>query len=297
MSDAAQTVDEMVDQYQAEIDTETQDVEEAPEQVETEAEETESEVDEVEAEEETETDDKQEAEEAPEPTVEDQIAELKTTLEEQDRKIRRQTAANHQLQKKLEDERAALKKQAEPELKKPVMDEFDSMDDYEKAMDDYVEKRIGQAAEEKATQKVSQQQLDSELAEKTKVFKQKEYEFAQATPDYQDAAQVLNEYAALVQPNDPSMEAFAQSILASDNSPALIYHLGKNPEKIEDLMGKSPVMVARMMTGYEAELKQAVTPAKLKVKPKPPTPVKATGKGKKRLEDMSGEELRSSLGV
>jgi len=303
MSEQAQTVDEMVEQYQAEIDIKAEepstDVEEAKddtaEELETEAvEESESEVEvqDDESEEEVAEDDS-EAE-----AVQDEPAgEWQEKLENLEVKIKRQTAAYAQLQRTLETERAERLQAAEPELVKPSLDAFDSIEAYEKAVDDYIEKKSETAAGSKATEQMEQARYQEQNEARRADFNTKQADVMANHADYNEAADVVQQYLSLADPNHPSVKMFRDSILESDNAPALIYHLGKNEAKIEALMNKPPVAVAKMVAGYEQELKaQTVAPVK-KVKPRPPKTVKATGKGKKDLSQMSGREIIDSQGL
>lgn len=303
MSEQAQTVDEMVEQYQAEIDEAAEpskEIEEAKddstEELETEAvEESEEEVEaqDDESDEEDAGEDEGEAE-----AVQDEPAsEWQEKFESLELKVKRQTAAYAQLQRKYEEDRAAWEQAQQPELVKPSLDAFDSIEDYEKAVDEYIEKRSENAAGSKATEQMEQARQQEQYAERQADFNAKQAEVMAKHADYNEAADVVTQYLNLADPNHPSTKMFRDSILESDNAPALVYFLGKNEAKIEALMTKPPVTIAKMVAGYEQELKaQNVAPVK-KVKPKPIKSVKATGKGKKDLSKMTGKEIIESQGL
>ena len=137
-------------------------------------------------------------------------------------------------------------------------DDFETHDEYEAA------KRKLDLKDEIRQEKLDdiQAELNAEMAEKVTIaresFEEKETAFKQQEPEYQQNVGVVQEYIDMVNqsyPDDPGFREFGQFIaFESDNAPALLNHLGKNPDKIEALLGKPPALIKRKLQAYEKEI-------------------------------------------
>ena len=137
-----------------------------------------------------------------------------------------------------------------------------------------------------------QQAQAKEIEAKRLEFEAKEAEYRKDVPDYDDTVQVLNEAIASVDHRSAEFQAFREVLLSSDNMPALSYHLGKNPELIDELQTLKPVQIARKLFALEMSLGK--TPKKTAT-PLPPPVKSVSGKGNsnKSLNDMTPAEIEA----
>lgn len=228
----------------------------------------------------------EDADQQDEPSVEERLAEMEKQIKDHQRKNARQTAAYRQLQRRYEE---TIAEKQEVKTEGPNEEDFDTLEDYYKEKAKYDAEIIAEEKLKAAEDKKTQEAQAKVFAEQRRTFVAKEEALRQAAPDYDAAAEAMNEYLDLADKNDPAFKAFGEAMMSSDKGPELVYHLGKSPEKIEALFGKSPAMVYRMMAKYEQEA-DAPKPVKQTAKPKPPTPVKGKSVTKSDPAKMSTEE-------
>lgn len=203
-----------------------------------------------------------------------------------DRLTAKSSAAEQQLQEVME----RLKQFDQPKTNDaPKEEDFETVEDYLKAVGKWEAKQEFARAEQDKAAQTQKQAFEARMTEKRASFEAKEAELRKATPDYDDAVQVLNEYIETVDQKSPGFQVFRDVMMESEDMAAMSYHLGKNPEIVEKLSKSNPIEVARILFNLERDLKE--TPKKAaQVAPKPPTAIKAQGVDK--AEDlMSGKEL------
>lgn len=210
----------------------------------------------------------------------------KRIQEEVDRKTARQKAANRQLQRKVEE----LQKMREQKpLEKPKLEDFDTDEAYNEAVEKYDNERVERLANEKALEKEADEAARVQVEQARETFQAKEAEVIAENPDYQENTAVVREYIDMVTetyPDDPGFKEFGNYIaFECDNAPALLNHLGKNPEKIEVLLGKPPQLIKRKLQGYMKEISAPKPPAKAPL-PKPPSSTKGSATPKPSPEKL-----------
>jgi DNA repair exonuclease SbcCD ATPase subunit len=170
------------------------------------------------------------------------------------------------------------------------INDFETEDEYQlaKLKKELKEETNSERLEEAEEARNAEQQEMVRIAREK--FSEQEQEVSSQNPDYADNAKVFESYAGMVDPNDPGFQAFANYLAyQSENGPALVNHLGKNPEKIEALFGKPPAFIEQKIQAYEKEIQSAPKPPAPKPSlPEPPTPAKGAATPKvdpKKLDD------------
>ncbi len=222
---------------------------------------------------------------------------------EVDTKTSRQKAANRQLQKQYEDTQAELQKlkTAKP-LQKPVLEDFKTMEEYQDALADHkAEEKFREKQEKEAEQRMNESQ-QARLAEQRTSFLGKEAEVIKADPEYHANTAVVQEFIDLLPKNqngvieDPGYRAFCEFIATgAENGPALLNHLGKNPDKIESLFGKPAAWITKKLAQYEKEIEAKPKIPEKQPLPRPPTGIKGSSRAEKSVEDMSADDLLKSI--
>ena len=152
---------------------------------------------------------------------------------------------------------------------KPNPDDYDSHEAFVEALTDWKLEQRDQkrAAEERerAVRSEHQKQIDAHT-ERVKAF-------AKSKPDFQD---VLSEVDDI-----PMSVTVQEVILASEDGPALMYELAKNPEEFERICRLPAIAAARELGKFEASLKrdseskQETREVKTTKAPKPLNPIGA----------------------
>lgn len=174
----------------------------------------------------------------------------------------------------------------------PKEEDFQTYEEYLKAVGKHEAKKEFEAKQTEAKRLEMQQAQAKEIEAKRLEFEAKEAEYRKDVPDYDDTVQVLNEAIASVDHRSAEFQAFREVLLSSDNMPALSYHLGKNPELIDELQTLKPVQIARKLFALEMSLGK--TPKKTAT-PLPPPVKSVSGKGNsnKSLNDMTPAEIEA----
>jgi len=222
---------------------------------------------------------------------------VKELIEKQvEEKTARQKAANRQLNKKIQDAQKKLqelKEQKQPE--KPELSDFDTDADYEKALEDYNDERVTRKAQEALLVQEAQAAANEQYQQSRENFQELETAFKAENPDYEANTQVVQEYIEMIPKDDAGFQEFGKYMaFECENAPALLNHLGANPEKIEALLGKPPALIKRKLEGYMKEVSapQKEIPQPL---PKPPAKAKGSAKPKRTLDDA--ESVLGALGL
>lgn len=218
------------------------------------------------------------------------------------KRIHRMRAALGDKERQLQE---AQKRIAEYEAKlakvplddKPKIDDFDTPEEYAERLADWKLEQQAKERDEKSKEPSVEEIANQKAQVKIKEleFVQKENEIRKTNPNYDENAQVVNQFLGLANKNDPRFAAFASVVL--DAGPALINHLGANPKEIMALFNApTPYDVQDMLEGIVEKLgaSQGATQGKqapAETLPPPPTALRGTTKGTKSLDDLTGQEL------
>lgn len=189
----------------------------------------------------------------------------------------------------------------DPKDPEPKEDQFEKPSDYYKALSawSYRQERRADDAKSKASK------AEDEFKQTVKTHQERVDQFAQAHDDYPEVMENLSDV-----PNSPAM---AEYIVTSENGPALLYELGKNPEEAKRIAKLPPAALRRELakvevrieaqapknTGKEAGSGAPAPEPKNKTKaPKPLNPVSSSGavsvdKDIYRAESMSQKEYEA----
>lgn len=190
----------------------------------------------------------------------------------------------------LEAELKALKGQQQPqqaqqpqdELIEPTLEDFNyDVEKYTKAHAQYVQNKVIQDQERKASQ--------AQTAEKIRSFQAKETAFIAQNPDYLEVTR---------NPKVPITDEVSKLIIEAENAPDIAYHLGKNIDLAYQIAGMQPVQMAIAIGRISAELSakpsaQSTPPSPQKPvtkAPPPPRPLTPNSPIKKDPDEMSMKE-------
>ena len=200
---------------------------------------------------------------------------------------RRQRAENARELRELREFKAQMEAAKAPaqESKKPVMDDFDDLDQYYDARDAYKE------AQKLSAQKTPQ--IDLIQAHRAQETIQREAEFAKAAPDYNkligENADFFNEVG-----NDPKLQ---NAIMEAENAPLALYALMKEG-LVDELYNLSPTRLAAELAKAEIRGQSYLVPKKtISTAPQPLATAKGTGLTTKPVSSMSFDELKKDLGI
>lgn len=157
---------------------------------------------------------------------------------------------------------------------KPDPNKFETHAEFVEALTDWKydqRKKADQQLEQKS-------KLQSDFDVVAKSHAERVESFKKATPDFDEMLENLDTV-----PNNPVV---GQMIIESENGPALLYALAKDPVEAKRIASLSPLAVARELGKIEARLSKAPESksptTKLTQAPKPLAPVGAGGKGSAR---------------
>jgi uncharacterized protein YozE (UPF0346 family) len=167
---------------------------------------------------------------------------------------------------------------------KPSADDFESHEAYVEALTDWkIEQR-----EAKKEQAQKQEQAKSAYQKQIDEHNKRVVEFQKEASDYKEVVQDFIEEHGDIK----FSLALEESIISSENGPALVYELLKNKEELDRINSLHPLVAAREIGKLEARLaKASESSEKKEIKttkaPKPLTPVgtKSSGAGKKSIFD------------
>lgn len=154
---------------------------------------------------------------------------------------------------------------------KPHIDSFDSHAEYVEALTDW---KTDQKLMER-DQRQAKSQLEIEQTNALKTHTSRVESFKGQHDDFDEMMENLADV-----PNSPALQSI---IVSSDNGPALLYELAKNPEEAKRIALLSPLAAAREMGKLEARLstpaKTTKEASKITKAPRPMEPVGKGGKG------------------
>lgn len=151
---------------------------------------------------------------------------------------------------------------SDPDEPKP--EDFKTVGEYTRALTKYEVAKAAKAAGEQGARQSAEDRAKAAAEATTQAFVQRQEEFKQATPDYE---QVLED-SELDMPN-----IGMQYLVESEMGPQLAYHLAKNPDVVNRLASLSPSRVIAELGKLEARLEDA---AKVKDPPKGEAPTQQT---------------------
>lgn len=150
--------------------------------------------------------------------------------------------------------------------------------------DAYLEARLEQLAERKATEKISQIEKQREQEKSSEAFLERAEKAGEKYPDFQEVAG---------NPNLPINEGMAEFISDSDVGPDVAYYLGKHPSEAAKIANMSPIKAARELARIEAEV-SSKPPVKTSNAPAPISPIGNRGSAQTNLADMSFSEYKKA---
>lgn len=293
-----------------EAQVETPEPQEAPQDTHTEVEQEEQNVEANENEQQQDVTDAEPKEE----TVEEKLARL-DALEKKtqaaEKKIMAQRKAYTALQKAAQEKDQKLqeflsKNETENEPQKPVVDDFDTYEEYQKAQDAYVDE-LAEFKAKKAVVQERQNLLEQERqaaflkvqAERNSQYEKEKGAFVIDNPDFAHAEEEFNVFVQdAQQTTDPRVQdAVVEQAYAGGNVPALINYFGSNNgERLSELSEISKLSPARAAVEiYKIQQKlKAINPVTKKESPKPPKTVKGKTTTSK---DLSKGDVLKNLGL
>jgi hypothetical protein len=225
-----------------------------------------------------------------------ELSELEKYKIEAEKRISRQRAAAGQLNQKvleMQRELVELKTANTPkqEDKEPDINDFETIDAYRDALSKYTREQAFKEVTAKVTAEQAAVIQAQELDIKRKIYEASATRLAAELPDYQQRVEDFASYTAAFDPNNPSAKAGNEAILECENMAKVIYHLGANPDLIDNLMVMSPSKITREIIKLDIELGKSTRSAQTKQPPTPLTPLKGSGKAQKSIYDMNASEL------
>lgn len=146
----------------------------------------------------------------------------------------------------------------------------------------YLDARLEQLAERKATEKISQLERQREQDKRSEQFLERAERASEKYPDFSEVA------------GNPSLvinEGMAEFIAESDAGPDVAYWLGKHPARAAEIARLSPIKAARELTRIEADVssKPAVRTSNA---PAPISPIGNRGAAPTSLANMDFAEYK-----
>lgn len=244
-----------------------------------------SETPEVEGTEENEEQGEEQSQKPKKNRVKDRIDKLNARISEKERELEHwRTEA---LKAASKDKGANV--EAKPSDEKPNPDKFESYDEYVEALTDWKADQREKAREAKEREK----SLISEQESKTQAVRQASIEFAKEHEDFNERIQDLNDIEMSL--------AVQDALLNSENAPALMYELAKDPDHFEKICqmpaGRAYREIGKVEARLESSSKETKEEQPKKIT-KAPQPLKGlnskTAQASKSLDDMDYEEYRKS---
>ena len=232
--------------------------------------------------------------------------EAKKTIEAQNKKIARQQAANRdqqrqyqEAQKRIAEFEAKLSALPNPLADKPNPDNYDDTDAYADALADWKIEQKEKAKANESKQPDVEQIADQKAQWKLKEidFNAKQEAFKATEPNYEQNAQVVNQFLGLANKSDPRFATFSTVLMNAENPPALINYLGENPKEIMGLFNaQTPLDVEFALEAIVEKLGMTTNAEESvqmpKALPTPPSALKSgSTKVNKTIDAMSGREL------
>ncbi len=121
--------------------------------------------------------------------------------------------------------------------------------DYIEALTDYKAQKAANNLFERQKQEAARNQYETQANETRNTIARKEVEFGKAHGDYEDVKRFLLADDAIA-----NHQGIGAAIMQSENPPALLYHLGKNPDLAYKIAGLDPIRAAAELGRIEERL-------------------------------------------
>jgi len=253
------------------------------------------------------------SEDKPELSVEEKLALLEKDNQGKQGKINRQRAVLSNLQEQntaimkelneLRQKAQAVQETSAP--KKPSIQDFDTLAEFDNAMEKYVqdvqkhsvEQAKAKALEESAN--AQKREIEQKIyEERSKQRAEQEREYVAINPSYKSSVLEVDAFIQTANLNNDVMDAILDQVYEG-NVPMLIDYFGKNNgeniQKLEDITRMPAPRAAVEIYKIQQSLK---APEKREVKP-PPAPIKtksAGGNSKALKENASGDDVLKYFG-
>lgn len=200
-------------------------------------------------------------------------------------RIKQLTARNKALERRLaEGQKPAPAKEAPAKLAepaKPQFENFNTIEEYEVARDDYAEKlasyRVDKDRGEREAARVAEERTKNEQ-KALETWNKRAEETAKRVPDFN-----TQEAIETVAPTDVMDGFFVNSQIGPD----ILNHLHQNPDEAERIRGLTPYDAVRELVRIEATLSDQIKGIKAKTAPpKPPRLVDGAGTSPTKAKSM-----------
>jgi len=148
-------------------------------------------------------------------------------------------------------------------------------------LEQYLDAKVEFEASKRLREIEQQRTIQQKNAERIASFNERSAAVRQANPDFDAVLQ-----SAAIGVSDAVME----TILESDDGPAVAYHLAKNPTELYRLNAMTERQQVFELGRISARLSAKVPERKVTQAPPPAPAVKATGTGSKSVSDMTDKE-------
>lgn len=171
---------------------------------------------------------------------------------------------------------------------KPKAQDFDSDEEYIDALTDWKIEQREKAQESKQRE----EQVKTSYQRQVEAHQQRINEFKKSAPDFDEAYQEFIED----HPNVSVSPALEQSIYESENGPAIVYELFKNPKEFERINSMGALAIAREVGKIEARLAKSESAQIQNKQTKAPPPLKPVGSKSSKVikspDDMNYQEYK-----
>lgn len=244
--------------------------------------------------------DEGEVQEEPQETVEEKLERLQKETEGKQKAIDRKTAAYHALQKKYEEQRqererlTQLIEQQQPS-QEPVIDDFETHEDYVNALVEYRSKAAIQEQQQKLMAQQAQMEQERIMQERLSIRQEQEAEYMKENPMYKAAANEVDAYIKTLGDVSESTQMAVIDQLYRGNVAQVIDYFGSDNGANLDELGKISKLTPpeAAVEIYKIQQRLSSTPKKEKIKPesKPVKVDRGNTKTSKPLTKKSGKEV------
>lgn len=155
------------------------------------------------------------------------------------------------------------KTDVKPDLSsKPKAESFNSHDEYVEALTDW---KLEQKLTER-DRKQKESKVKDDVESKINQHRARVAEFSKAKDDWDEITEAFNDTKNLTL-------TVQEAIVNSENGPAMIYELGKDPKELKRICGLSPIQAAMALGKIEARVTKSDSPKKEKLTTKAPAPI------------------------
>lgn len=250
----------------------------------------------------TQVDDAAQEEEETEVDYKTSYEKAKIEAQKKQDKVNKQRAALSQSNRKIEELQAKLNElqgpaQDEKPLVKPNINDFETNEEYQKAIDEYTDAVAAKKIKESQKEQLLEQQkaeIEKRNNEQKAEFLKSEAAYRLVNPDYDRAKTELQEHIELNPVKDAVADAIYERASKGGMLPAIINYFGENSgERLSEfskISEMSPYDAVVEIYKIQQKLKSMTSP-KDKPLPKPIKAVKSTGTGGKSLDKASGKDV------